>query len=150
MTGLPATRRRVHTVGVVGLGVMGRPIAENIRRRGFDTLVYARTPRHRQHLEALGCRWATSMPTIWRESDVVVTVLPAGPDVLDILSSKDQVPADEVRPWCVLDMSTTSPVDAGRALEVCRSAGLSFVDAPVSGGEAAAVAGSLSLMIGGD
>lgn len=142
--------RPIRTVGVVGVGVMGSPIAKNLKKHGFDTMVHAHSTKRREELEAIGCRWATTLSALWEECDVIITVLPTGPDVLKVIASSESVAAQRRRPWCLLDVSTTAPSEARESALACQTAGLTFVDAPVSGGEIAAIEGTLSLMVGGE
>ncbi len=138
-------------VGFVGLGVMGRPMAGQLLRAGFGLRVTARRPATIDTLVAAGARWQPT-PRDLATADVVVVMVPDLPDVEAVLDGPDGLLAGVHRPVRIVVCSTVSP-DGLRALDtrVRRTSGglARLVDAPVSGGEEGAVAGSLSIMLGG-
>lgn len=142
--------RRVE-VGFVGLGVMGRPMAGHLLRAGFPLHVTARRPAAADALVAAGARWQPT-PRDLATADVVVVMVPDLPDVETVLDGPDGLLAGVHRPVRIVVSSTVSP-DGLRSLDarVRRVTGglARLIDAPVSGGEEGAVAGSLSIMIGG-
>ena len=137
-------------VGIVGLGVMGRPMAGHLLRAGFPLHVTARRPATADALIAAGARWQPT-PRDLATADVVV-MMPNLPDVEAVLDGPDGLLAGVHRPVRIAVCSTVSP-DGLRALDTRvrhATSGLArLVDAPVSGGEEGAVADSLSIMIGG-
>ena len=140
-------------VGFIGLGVMGAPMAEHILRGGFPLHVTARRPDAASPLVAAGARWHASARSVAATSDVVVLMLPDLPDVRAVLEGPDGLLAGVTRSLVLVVSSTVSPAGV-RALDAElreRTGGLvHVVDAPVSGGEEGAVAGTLAVMVGGD
>ncbi|MDT0166015.1 NAD(P)-dependent oxidoreductase [Actinotalea sp. AC32] len=139
-------------VGFVGLGVMGAPMAGHVLRAGFDLHVTARRRASADRLVGEGATWHDSARAMAPRVDVVALMVPDLPDVDAVLDGPDGLLAGVTRPLVVVVGSTVSP-EGVRALDRrTRSAtgGLvRVVDAPVSGGEEGAVAGTLSVMVGG-
>jgi 2-hydroxy-3-oxopropionate reductase len=137
-------------VGVVGLGIMGAPMARNLLRAGHTVTVHSRTRERVDALVAAGAVAADSAAAVAAASDAVITMLPDTPDVEAVLAGPAGVLAGAAPGLLAIDMSTIAP-DAARTLAVrAASGGVTLLDAPVSGGEQGAVAGTLSIMVGGD
>jgi 2-hydroxy-3-oxopropionate reductase len=137
-------------VGVIGLGIMGAPMARNLLRAGHTITVHSRTRARVEALVAAGAGAADSPAAVAAATDAVVTMLPDTPDVEAVLAGPAGVLAGARPGLLAIDMSTIAP-DAARALAARAAAGgVSLLDAPVSGGERGAVAGTLSIMVGGD
>jgi 2-hydroxy-3-oxopropionate reductase len=137
------------TVGFIGFGVMGAPMATNLARAGFDVVGYSRTPSKVSQLSNEGIVVASSLQALVRDSDVVITMLPDSPDVELVVLGDDGVFAAAAPGLLYIDMSTIRPDVAVRIGSVAATNGIDALDAPVSGGEAGAVEGSLSIMVGG-
>src|SRR4051794_40425935 len=138
------------TVAFIGLGIMGGPMAANLVKAGFDVVGYNRSPEKVKTLVDAGGRGADSVAGAVRDADVIITMVPDSPDVEAVTLGDDGVFAS-ARPGALyVDMSTIRPDVAVRVAEAGRAAGLRVLDAPVSGGEAGAIEGSLSIMVGGD
>jgi 3-hydroxyisobutyrate dehydrogenase/2-hydroxy-3-oxopropionate reductase len=138
-------------VAVCGLGRMGRPIATRISAAGFPLAVWNRTRSAAEALAAsTGARTAASPAEASRDTDVVVTMLTDGPAVLHVLSGPDGVLAGLRAGAVVVDCSTTGADYARQAADLCRDAGVAFLDCPVSGSTAVAECGELGLMVGGE
>ena len=138
------------TVGFVGLGIMGGPMAANLVKAGFDVIGYNRSPEPTQRLVERGGRGAASLAEAVRDADVVVTMVPDSPDVEAVALGEDGIYA-LARPGTLhLDMSSIRPDVARRVGEAGRERGVRVLDAPVSGGEQGAVDATLSIMVGGD
>jgi 2-hydroxy-3-oxopropionate reductase len=137
-------------IGFIGLGIMGKPMARNLLRAGFDLTVCNRSQGAVAELAAEGARRAGSPAECARGADVVITVLPDSPDVELVLAGENGVFAGAAAGTVVLDMSTISPVTTAKLGEQAGSLGLAMLDAPVSGGEAGAINGQLSIMVGGE
>jgi len=137
-------------VGVIGLGIMGAPMARNLLRAGHEVVVHGRRRARVDPLVALGARAADTPAAVAAATESVVTCLPDGPDVELVVTGPDGVLAGATRGLVVIDTSTIAP-DTARTL-AARSAevGVGFLDAPVSGGEQGAIAGTLSIMAGGE
>jgi 2-hydroxy-3-oxopropionate reductase len=137
------------TVGFIGLGIMGLPMAVNLSKAGFDVVGYNRSKGRADQLAERGGRAAGTVAEAVRDADVVVTMLPDSPDVQAVLLGGDGVFAHGRRGALVIDASTIRPdVSAALAREGAEH-GFRVLDAPVSGGERGAVDGTLSIMVGG-
>jgi 2-hydroxy-3-oxopropionate reductase len=137
-------------VGFIGLGVMGRPMARNLLARGLSLVVHSRSQRPVDELVAAGASRAASPADVARQAACIITMLPDGPDVDRVLTGSDGVFSSLQRDSIIVDMSTIAPQTAQRLAAVAREFGASMLDAPVSGGEIGAIAGTLSIMVGGD
>lgn len=137
-------------VGVVGLGIMGLPMARNLMRAGFDVSVTNRTLERAEPLRAEGATVCRTPREVAQRSDIVVTMVTSSPDVEAVTFGPDGVADGSHEGLLVVDMSTISP-DASR--DFARRAaerGFSTLDAPVSGGEIGAIEARLAIMIGGE
>lgn len=136
-------------VGFIGLGVMGNPMAANLRRAGFPLTVFDQVREKSENLARMGASVAESPEQLARASEVIITMLPETATVEQVLFGEKGV-AGGLRPACVvIDMSTISPtvtVELARRLE---AAGCDMLDAPVSGGRKGAIEGTLGIMVGG-
>ena len=138
------------TVGFIGLGVMGRPMARNLLKRGFRVIVHSRSEGPVDQLVTAGAARASSPADVARQVQCVVTMLPDGPDVERVLSG-DHGLLSAIQPRSVIvDMSTIAPATARRLAGAAAARGASMLDAPVSGGEIGAIDGTLSIMVGGE
>jgi 2-hydroxy-3-oxopropionate reductase len=138
------------TVGFIGLGIMGGPMAANLVQAGFEVVGHNRSPDPVRRLEERGGRGADSIAAAVAEAEVVVTMLPDSPDVEAVALGDDGIYA-RARPGALhLDMSTIRPDVARRLATAGAERGLRVLDAPVSGGEQGAVDATLSVMVGGD
>jgi 2-hydroxy-3-oxopropionate reductase len=138
------------TVAFIGLGIMGGPMAANLVKAGFEVVGYNRSPAPIEKLVDAGGRGAESVAEAVRGAEVVVTMVPDSPDVEAVATGEDGIFAHARKGALYVDMSTIRPDVAVRVAEAGRGAGLRVLDAPVSGGEAGAVEGSLSIMVGGE
>lgn len=138
------------TVGFIGLGVMGGPMAANLVAAGFDVVGYNRSRPKVDALVARGGRAATTAAEAAAGADFVITMLPDTPDVEAVLLDDDGVLAGATPGTVVIDMSTIRPDAARRLADSGAERGVGVLDAPVSGGEQGAVEGTLSVMVGGE
>jgi 2-hydroxy-3-oxopropionate reductase len=137
-------------IGFIGLGVMGRPMAEHLVRAGHQVTVHNRSPDKARPLVEAGARAAASPAEAADGADVVITMVPDSPDVEVVVLGEHGVLETAREGLLLIDMSTIRP-DVTRAVaEAARARGVRFLDAPVSGGQAGAVDASLSIMVGGD
>ena len=137
------------TVGFIGFGVMGAPMATNLAKAGFDVVGFSRTPERVSNLASDGITLASSLEALVHASDVVITMLPDSPDVEDVVLGDGGVFANAAPGLLYIDMSTIRPDVAVRIAQSAEGKSIDALDAPVSGGEAGAVEGSLSIMVGG-
>jgi 2-hydroxy-3-oxopropionate reductase len=138
------------TVGFIGLGIMGGPMAANLVKAGFDVIGYNRTPEPTRRLVEQGGRGADSLAEAVRDADVVVTMLPDSSDVEAVALGEDGIYAHTKPATLHLDMSSIRPDVAKQVAEAGKQRGLRVLDAPVSGGEQGAIDATLSIMAGGD
>lgn len=140
---------KMETVGVIGLGVMGAPMAANLLKAGFDVVGYNRSPGPVQRLVAAGGTSATSIAEVAARADAILTVLPDSPDVERVLLGADGVLAHAREGLLLVDCSTVRPETSRTVADAARGVGARPLDAPVSGGEQGAIDGTLSIMVGG-
>ena len=138
------------TVAFIGLGIMGGPMAANLITAGFDVTGYNRSPEKVKALVEAGGRGAESIAEAVRGADVIITIVPDSPDVEEVTGGDDGIFAHAQDGALYIDMSSIRPDVAVRVAQAGRDAGLRVLDAPVSGGEAGAIEGSLSIMVGGE
>jgi 2-hydroxy-3-oxopropionate reductase len=138
------------SVGFIGLGAMGRPMALNLRKHGVPVVVHNRSrPAERALLDA-GASVASSPAAVAAACPVIVTMLPDAPDVEAVLDGPQGV-WSALQPGAVIvDSSTIAPAAATRLAAETAARGGAYLDAPVSGGEIGAIEGTLTFMVGGD
>lgn len=137
-------------VAVIGLGIMGLPMAINLVTAGHTVTGYNRSQGRIDKLTAEGGRGAASIADAVAEADVVITMVPDSPDVEEVVGGAGGVFANARQGTLWIDASSIRPDVAARLADEARAAGLRPLDAPVSGGEQGAVDGALSIMVGGD
>lgn len=137
------------TIGFIGLGVMGRPMARNLLTRGFDVAVHNRSRPPVEELMKEGAIDGESAAKLAADCDVVITMLPTEQAVRDVALTDEGI-FEHAQPGLIfIDMSTMSPAVARELAESGRERGVQVLDAPVSGGDVGAIEGSLSIMVGG-
>jgi 3-hydroxyisobutyrate dehydrogenase len=137
-------------VGFVGLGIMGKPMSSHLLQAGFDLTVHTRTAAKAEPLLASGARWAESPAALAAASEIIITMLPDTPDVAAVLFGRHGVAEGLRAGKIVIDMSTISPEATVQLAARLREQKCELLDAPVSGGENGAIAGTLTIMVGGD
>lgn len=136
-------------VGFIGLGIMGSPMSENLLKAGYDVTGYTLEQPKIDRLVAAGGKGASSIAEAVRDADVIITMVPASPQVEAIAYGPDGILENAKKGALLIDMSSITPqtsVDLGKA---GAEKGLRVLDAPVSGGEAGAIEAVLSIMVGG-
>jgi 2-hydroxy-3-oxopropionate reductase len=137
------------TIGWIGAGVMGRPMAANLLHAGYDVLVVERASAGVTELVALGARTAPGPRSLAERADVVLTMLPDTGAVRDVVLGENGV-AGGLRPGSLfIDMSSIAPATARHSARELSARGSDAVDAPVSGGQEGAREATLSIMAGG-
>ena len=137
-------------VGFAGLGIMGAPMAANLIGAGFELNVYNRTPGKCAALEQLGAKAYPTPSTLASASEVVVTIVSDTPDVEAVVFGENGL-AEGLEPGSVvIDMSTISPTRTVEFASRLADQQVDMLDAPVSGGDKGAIAGTLSIMVGGE
>lgn len=141
---------RLTHIGFIGLGVMGKPMAHNLLKAGYQLTVHNRGQAAVEELVSTGAQRAGTPAECVSQADIVITMLPDGPDVELVMAGPKGV-FDGAKAGAILvDMSTISPVIAKRLAEQAQAKGWPMLDAPVSGGEAGAINAQLSIMVGAD
>ncbi|WP_374323947.1 NAD(P)-dependent oxidoreductase [Azonexus sp.] len=133
-------------IGFIGLGIMGRPMALNLLKGGHQLSVWARRAESMQPLLDAGASAAASPADVARGQDLVISMVADAPDVAEVMRG---VASAGTAGLVAVDMSTIAPAAARAIHAELAAAGVDFVDAPVSGGEVGAIAGTLSIMAGG-
>lgn len=136
-------------VGLIGLGIMGKPMAKNLLKAGYDLTVSNRNKAAADEVVAAGAKAATNAE-IGETCDVVLTMVPNSPQVKAVMLGEDGVAA-HMKPGTVfIDMSSINPVASKEIAAELAKKNIEMLDAPVSGGEPKAIDGTLAIMVGGD
>lgn len=136
-------------IGIVGLGVMGLPMARHLLAAGHSVTGYARTPATVARLVEAGGIGASSVAAAAAGADVFITMVPDSPQVEEVVLGEGGLLENAPEGLLYIDMSSIRPDVAVRVADACREKGVRALDAPVSGGEKGAVEASLSIMVGG-
>lgn len=135
-------------IGFIGLGIMGRPMAKNLLKAGYDVTVDSHSPAAAAELEACGAKVA-DQPTIGSTCDLVLTMLPNAPQVKQVMLGANGVAAHMQPGSTFIDMTSLNPIASKEIAAELAARGIQMLDAPVSGGEPKAIDGTLSFMVGG-
>ena len=136
-------------LGFIGLGVMGRPMALNLMKRGHDMAVYARRADSTAPLVAAGARAYATPAEVAAHAQIVFTMVTNSRDVEEVVLGGDGVIHGAARGSVLVDMETISPVTARTVASVLAKKSIDMLDAPVSGGPMGAEQAALSIMVGG-
>lgn len=136
-------------IGFVGLGIMGKPMAKNLIKAGYDLIVYDRNLQAVEEVAAAGAQAAKSVVEVAAVSDVFFTMLPNSPHVKDVLFGEGNAISALRSGATVIDMSSINPVSSREFAAALAEKGVEMLDAPVSGGEPKAIDGTLAFMVGG-
>ena len=137
-------------IGFIGLGLMGLPMARNLLQAGYPLVVYNRSLPNLLAVVAEGATRADSPQAVAQQSDVVITCLPDSPDVEAVVSGENGILAGAQSGMLYVDMSTIAAATSRHLYTTFKAHRIQALDAPVSGGDIGAQAGTLSIMIGGD
>jgi len=150
------------TIGFIGLGIMGRPMAKNLLKAGHPVVVHSRSQGPVDELVGAGAKRASSAKEVAGQVDVLITMLPNSPEVelvalgsdgiIEGASNGEGVSNGEgaKKGLLYLDMSTISPLVSQKVGKALAAKGVRMLDAPVSGGEKGAIDAALSIMVGGE
>lgn len=137
------------TIGFIGLGIMGKPMAANLLKAGYDVVAYDRNESRVNELVQLGGKAACCNKELAAQADVIITMVQNSPQVREAVLGKNGV-AEGAKPGTVLiDMSSIDPTESKAIGAELEKFGMEMLDAPVSGGEPKAIDGTLSVMVGG-
>jgi len=137
------------SIGFIGLGLMGKPMAQNLLEAGFPLTIWNRTASKADDLVRGGAKLAENPREVAERSDVLITIVSDPPAVEEVLF-KDGALAALRKGSVLVDSSTVSPELARKLAGACKDRGVDFLDAPVTGGTWGAEKGELVFMIGGD
>jgi 2-hydroxy-3-oxopropionate reductase len=136
-------------IGFIGLGIMGKPMAQNLLKAGHDLTVYDIVAGRMDELIKAGARRGSSSKDVAAKSDVVITMLPNSPHVREAVLGPNGVLEGAKRGTILIDMSSIAPLASREIAAKVQEKGMVMLDAPVSGGEPKAIAGTLAIMVGG-
>ncbi len=138
------------SIGFIGTGIMGEPMAANLLKAGYCLTIHTRTKAKAGNLLAAGAAWADTPAETAKNSNIVITCLPDTPDVQQVLfGDKGVIEAAKPGLICV-DTSTISPSATSQMGAEIPEKGVTLLHAPISGGQIGAIEGKLSIMMGGD
>jgi 2-hydroxy-3-oxopropionate reductase len=136
-------------IGFIGLGIMGKPMAENLIKAGYALTVYDVVPGPVNELVKAGASAGLSPKDVAQKSNIIITMLPNSPEVEAVLTCEDGL-LDGIKPGAIyLDMSSIDPIVTKRLSDEVSKKGAVMLDAPVSGGQPKAIDATLSIMVGG-
>ncbi len=140
----------INRIGLIGLGIMGKPIANNLLQANHSLGLYARNPDSLQSFTANNIEIYSSPKELAENCDITITMVADTPDVVDVISGKEGIIHGAKLKHLVIDMSTISPEVTRSLARDLAAKNIDMLDAPVSGGEQGAIDGTLSIMVGGD
>lgn len=137
-------------IGFIGLGIMGKPMAQNLLKAGYPLVVYNRSHPAMEALAAEGAIVADSPKAVAQQAAIVISCVSDSPDVEAVALGSDGI-IEGAKPGSLyIDMSTIAPATARQVYTALKEKGVDALDAPVSGGDIGAQQGTLSIMVGGD
>ncbi|MCA0756886.1 2-hydroxy-3-oxopropionate reductase [Paenibacillus sp. N4] len=136
-------------IGFIGLGIMGKPMSKNLLKAGYELIVLS-TSKSSGELAAAGAALADTPKAVAEQADLIITMLPDSPQVKEVILGKDGVIEGAKAGSIVIDMSSIAPLASQEVARTLAEKGVRMLDAPVSGGEPKAIAGTLSVMVGGE
>ena len=136
-------------IGFVGLGIMGKPMALNLLKAGFDVIAYNRTEDKVDAIINAGGKKGKTPKEIAEQSDIIITMVSDSPDVQEVILGENGIVFGLKEGSVVIDMSTISPSVTRNIAEKLRDKKVEMLDAPVSGGDVGAINATLSIMVGG-
>jgi 3-hydroxyisobutyrate dehydrogenase len=137
-------------VGFIGTGVMGKSMAANLLRAGYQLVVYTRTKEKAIDLINQGAGWVNTPKDIAEQANVIFTIVGYPYDVEEVYLGENGLIANGKPDSYLVDMTTSSPSLAVNIFEEAKKRGIHAIDAPVSGGDIGARDAKLSIMVGGD
>ena len=138
----------METLGFVGLGIMGRPMMNNLLKAGHKVVAYTRNSKTLDACVAAGADRAASNHEVGQRASVIFTMLPDGPEVEAVVLGPGGI-LEGCKPGAlIVDMSSINPLVSQKIGAACSAKGVDFADAPVSGGEPKAIDGTLAIMVG--
>jgi 2-hydroxy-3-oxopropionate reductase len=137
------------TVGFIGLGIMGRPMLNNLLKAGHTVIAYGRNTARLDVCVTDGAQRGLSNSDVSARTEVVFTMLPDGPEVEHVVLGQGGILQGAKPGSLIVDMSSINPLVSQKIAAACAAKGVEFLDAPVSGGQPKAIEGTLAIMVGG-
>lgn len=137
-------------IGFIGVGIMGKSMVRNLMKAGFEVSIYTRTKAKVEDVIGEGAKWCDTVAECAKARDVVISIVGYPKDVEEVYFGKEGIIANADKGTYLVDMTTTSPKLAVRIYEEAVKVGLHAIDAPVTGGDMGAKAGTLTILAGGD
>lgn len=137
-------------IGLIGLGIMGKPMAKNLIKAGYQTKIYDIVTANVEDVAACGGIACSSIQEVADGSEIIITMLPNSPHVISVVLGKGGVIEHAAKGTLIVDMSSIAPAASQKMKAALEPKGIRMIDAPVSGGEPKAVDGTLAIMVGGD
>lgn len=136
-------------IGFIGLGIMGKPMAKNLIKAGYNLTVLDLNKASVEELKAMGAETATNNKELASECEVIITMLPNSPQVEEVVLGEGGVIEGAKPGTVVIDMSSIAPLSSRKIYAALEEKEVNLLDAPVSGGEPKAIDGTLAVMVGG-
>lgn len=137
-------------LGFIGLGIMGKPMAKNLLKAGYELIVYDLVEKAVEELREAGAEAADSIAEVAKATNIIITMLPNSPHVRTVVLGNGGILENASQGTIIVDMSSISPIASKEIGAACDEKGVILLDAPVSGGEPKAIDGTLAIMVGGD
>lgn len=137
-------------IGFIGVGIMGKSMVRNLMKAGYEVSIYTRTKSKVEDVIGEGALWCDSVAECAKGRDAVLSIVGYPKDVEEVYFGEGGIIANAEPGAYIIDMTTTSPKLAVRIYEEASKAGIHALDAPVTGGDSGAKAGTLTILVGGD
>ena len=137
-------------IGFIGIGVMGKSMADHLLNKGYPLIVYSRTKEKAEELIANGAEWTNSPKEVAQKANVIITIVGYPQDVEEVYLGENGIITNGKEDTYIIDMTTSTPTLAVKIYTEAKKKGMHALDAPVSGGDIGAKEAKLSIMVGGD
>ena len=141
---------QIQSIGFIGVGIMGKSMVRNLMKAGFDLHIYARTKSKVEDVVGEGAAFHESIAECVRDRDAVITIVGFPQDVEEVYFDEGKILDNVKEGTYLIDMTTTSPKLAEKIAQEGGKKGCHVLDAPVTGGDTGARAGTLSILVGGE
>ena len=136
-------------IGFIGLGIMGKPMAKNLLKAGYNLIVFDLNKKVVEELTNMGAESAETPADLASKTKTIITMLPNSPEVMEVALGKNGLIDGAMEGSVLIDMSSIAPLASREIAEALSKNGVEMLDAPVSGGEPKAIEGTIAVMVGG-
>ena len=136
-------------IGFIGLGIMGKPMAKNLLKAEYSLIIHDKNPQPLEELADEGAARVSTSRDVARNAEIIITMLPDSADSEEVILGKDGVLEGAGEGCVIIDMSSIAPLVSQKIATEAAKKNVDMLDAPVSGGEPGAMAGTLAIMVGG-